>query len=93
MYTVFRDREIMFHVSTKLPFTEGDTQQVRDELPCTAVSEPGCTAAAQPGTAVASAGGRGGSSRGGSPARGSRCLLPREQNLPGFTHQVPSLSA
>lgn len=30
MYTVFRDREIMFHVSTKLPFTEGDTQQVRD---------------------------------------------------------------
>ena len=29
MYTVFRDREIMFHVSTKLPFTEGDTQQVR----------------------------------------------------------------
>lgn len=31
VYTVFRDREIMFHVSTKLPFTEGDTQQVRDE--------------------------------------------------------------
>lgn len=30
MYTVFRDREIMFHVSTKLPFTEGDTQQVRE---------------------------------------------------------------
>lgn len=30
VYTVFRDREIMFHVSTKLPFTEGDTQQVRD---------------------------------------------------------------
>ncbi|XP_035753137.1 rap1 GTPase-activating protein 2, partial [Egretta garzetta] len=29
VYTVFRDREIMFHVSTKLPFTEGDTQQVR----------------------------------------------------------------
>lgn len=28
---MFRDREIMFHVSTKLPFTEGDTQQVRDE--------------------------------------------------------------
>lgn len=28
VYTVFRDREIMFHVSTKLPFTEGDTQQV-----------------------------------------------------------------
>lgn len=30
VYTVFRDREIMFHVSTKLPFTEGDTQQVRE---------------------------------------------------------------
>lgn len=29
MYTVFRDREIMFHVSTKLPFTEGDTQQLQ----------------------------------------------------------------
>lgn len=28
VYTVFRDREIMFHVSTKLPFTEGDAQQV-----------------------------------------------------------------
>ncbi|NXG42374.1 RPGP2 protein, partial [Psilopogon haemacephalus] len=27
VYTVFRDREIMFHVSTKLPFTEGDAQQ------------------------------------------------------------------
>lgn len=28
VYTTFRDREIMFHVSTKLPFTDGDTQQV-----------------------------------------------------------------
>lgn len=28
VYTAFRDREIMFHVSTKLPFTEGDAQQV-----------------------------------------------------------------
>lgn len=28
VYTIFRDREIMFHVSTKLPFTEGDAQQV-----------------------------------------------------------------
>lgn len=28
VYTVFRQREIMFHVSTKLPFTEGDVQQV-----------------------------------------------------------------
>lgn len=28
VYTTFRDREIMFHVSTKLPFTEGDAQQV-----------------------------------------------------------------
>ncbi|KAG8508312.1 LOW QUALITY PROTEIN: Rap1 GTPase-activating protein 2, partial [Galemys pyrenaicus] len=27
VYTIFRDREIMFHVSTKLPFTEGDAQQ------------------------------------------------------------------
>ncbi|XP_041439613.1 rap1 GTPase-activating protein 2 isoform X2 [Xenopus laevis] len=29
IYTVFRDKEIMFHVSTKLPFTEGDTQQLQ----------------------------------------------------------------
>lgn len=28
IFTVFRQREIMFHVSTKLPFTEGDVQQV-----------------------------------------------------------------
>lgn len=28
VYTVFRQREIMLHVSTKLPFTEGDVQQV-----------------------------------------------------------------
>ncbi|MEQ2164579.1 hypothetical protein GOODEAATRI_008078 [Goodea atripinnis] len=29
IYTVFRHREIMFHVSTKLPFTEGDVQQLQ----------------------------------------------------------------
>ncbi|XP_053096324.1 rap1 GTPase-activating protein 2b isoform X3 [Pangasianodon hypophthalmus] len=29
VYTVFRGQEIMFHVSTKLPFTEGDTQQLQ----------------------------------------------------------------
>ncbi|MEJ1273231.1 RAP1 GTPase activating protein 2 [Cricetulus griseus] len=29
VYTIFRDREIMFHVSTKLPFTDGDTQQLQ----------------------------------------------------------------
>lgn len=29
VYTTFRDREIMFHVSTKLPFTDGDTQQLQ----------------------------------------------------------------
>ncbi|XP_048412955.1 rap1 GTPase-activating protein 2 isoform X3 [Stegostoma tigrinum] len=29
VYTVFKDREIMFHVSTKLPFTEGDSQQLQ----------------------------------------------------------------
>ncbi|KAK5929149.1 hypothetical protein CgunFtcFv8_010405 [Champsocephalus gunnari] len=29
VYTVFRQREIMFHVSTKLPFTEGDVQQLQ----------------------------------------------------------------
>ncbi|NWI99247.1 RPGP2 protein, partial [Crypturellus undulatus] len=29
VFTTFRDREIMFHVSTKLPFTEGDTQQLQ----------------------------------------------------------------
>lgn len=28
VYTNFRGKEIMFHVSTKLPFTEGDSQQV-----------------------------------------------------------------
>uniref|UniRef100_A0A2K5IC42 Rap-GAP domain-containing protein n=1 Tax=Colobus angolensis palliatus TaxID=336983 RepID=A0A2K5IC42_COLAP len=37
VYTTFRDREIMFHVSTKLPFTEGDAQQVsvtaREDVP------------------------------------------------------------
>ncbi|XP_027012692.2 rap1 GTPase-activating protein 2b isoform X2 [Tachysurus fulvidraco] len=29
VYTVFKGRELMFHVSTKLPFTEGDTQQLQ----------------------------------------------------------------
>lgn len=29
VYTVHRQQELMFHVSTKLPFTEGDAQQVR----------------------------------------------------------------
>ncbi|XP_037533366.1 rap1 GTPase-activating protein 2a [Nematolebias whitei] len=29
VFTVFRHREIMFHVSTKLPFTEGDVQQLQ----------------------------------------------------------------
>ncbi|XP_035390064.1 rap1 GTPase-activating protein 2a isoform X2 [Electrophorus electricus] len=29
VYTVFCHREIMFHVSTKLPFTEGDVQQLQ----------------------------------------------------------------
>lgn len=29
IYTVFRQRKIMFHVSTKLPFTEGDVQQLQ----------------------------------------------------------------
>lgn len=33
VYTVFRNREIMFHVSTKLPFTEGDVQQVDIQSP------------------------------------------------------------
>ena len=28
VYTNFRGKEIMFHVSTMLPFTEGDAQQV-----------------------------------------------------------------
>lgn len=28
VYAVHRQQEIMFHVSTKLPFTEGDAQQV-----------------------------------------------------------------
>ncbi|XP_061682712.1 rap1 GTPase-activating protein 2-like isoform X5 [Syngnathoides biaculeatus] len=29
VYTLFRQREIMFHVSTKLPFTDGDVQQLQ----------------------------------------------------------------
>uniref|UniRef100_A0A4W5PB31 RAP1 GTPase activating protein 2a n=1 Tax=Hucho hucho TaxID=62062 RepID=A0A4W5PB31_9TELE len=29
VYTVFRQREMMFHISTKLPFTEGDVQQLQ----------------------------------------------------------------
>ncbi|XP_077447642.1 rap1 GTPase-activating protein 2-like isoform X3 [Stigmatopora argus] len=29
VYTVHRRREVMFHVSTKLPFTEGDSQQLQ----------------------------------------------------------------
>lgn len=29
VYEVFKDREIMFHVSTLLPFTEGDPQQLQ----------------------------------------------------------------
>ncbi|XP_039237562.1 rap1 GTPase-activating protein 1-like isoform X4 [Pipra filicauda] len=29
VYTNFRGKEIMFHVSTKLPFTEGDSQQLQ----------------------------------------------------------------
>ncbi|XP_070838369.1 rap1 GTPase-activating protein 2-like isoform X1 [Chaetodon trifascialis] len=29
IYTVHRQQEIMFHVSTKLPFTDGDTQQLQ----------------------------------------------------------------
>ncbi|TRY66157.1 hypothetical protein DNTS_010873, partial [Danionella cerebrum] len=29
IYTTFRQREIMFHVCTKLPFTEGDVQQLQ----------------------------------------------------------------
>lgn len=28
VYCNFRNKEVMFHVSTKLPYTEGDTQQV-----------------------------------------------------------------
>ncbi|XP_067112751.1 rap1 GTPase-activating protein 2-like [Osmerus mordax] len=29
VYTIHREQEIMFHVSTKLPYTEGDTQQLQ----------------------------------------------------------------
>lgn len=28
VYTVFKGQELMFHISTKLPYIEGDTQQV-----------------------------------------------------------------
>ena len=30
VYSNYRNKEIMFHVSTKLPYTEGDAQQVRN---------------------------------------------------------------
>lgn len=32
VYTQFKDSEIMFHVSTLLPFTEGDSQQVNSHI-------------------------------------------------------------
>lgn len=32
VYCNFRNKEIMFHVSTKLPYTEGDAQQVARAL-------------------------------------------------------------
>lgn len=32
VYTNFHNKEIMFHVSTKLPYTEGDSQQVEWHL-------------------------------------------------------------
>ena len=32
VYCNFRNKEIMFHVSTKLPYTEGDAQQVASRL-------------------------------------------------------------
>lgn len=32
VFTSFHGREIMFHVATKLPYTEGDPQQVGDSL-------------------------------------------------------------
>jgi len=28
IHSIYQDREIMFHVSTKLPYVEGDRQQV-----------------------------------------------------------------
>lgn len=28
VYCNYRNKEVMFHVSTKLPYTDGDTQQV-----------------------------------------------------------------
>ena len=33
-YTNFHNKEIMFHVSTMLPYTEGDTQQVNTHPVC-----------------------------------------------------------
>lgn len=32
VYTSFHGREIMFHVATKLPYTEGDPQQVINHI-------------------------------------------------------------
>ena len=29
IYTEFKDRQMMFHISTLLPYTDGDPQQVR----------------------------------------------------------------
>lgn len=33
VFTSFHGREVMFHVVTKLPYTEGDPQQVRAVSP------------------------------------------------------------
>lgn len=41
VYYNFRNKEIMFHVSTKLPYTEGDTQQVGTRLRWRRKAQPG----------------------------------------------------
>lgn len=40
VYTSFHGREVMFHVATKLPFTDGDPQQVSQ---CHVSNGPQCS--------------------------------------------------
>lgn len=42
VYHNFHNKEIMFHVSTKLPYTEGDTQQVLTIDPCCGFTQITC---------------------------------------------------
>ncbi len=42
LYTTYKDYEIMFHVSTLLPYTPNNKQQVKMESPATVVYQQLC---------------------------------------------------